>query len=126
MLSAVIACLCLVGLYISAFMLRKQVRGERGAIKEPSVVFTPRASAMGPPNSLLGLLFYLALLLMAPFLSNPIVWMLATVASTLAAALSVYLAYSLLFVTRMPCAYCWTGHVINWLLLGLLIVHARM
>ena len=77
---------------------------------------------MGPPNSLLGLFFYLALLLMTPFLSNPVVWMLATVASTLAAALSVYLAYSLLFVTRMPCAYCWTGHVINWLLLGLLIV----
>ncbi len=122
MLSAAIAFLCLVGLFVSAFMLRKQVRGDRGEIKEPSVVFTPRAKAMGLPNSLFGLLFYFALLLTTPFLSDPFVWMVATAASTLAAMFSVYLAYSLLFVTRMPCAYCWTGHIINWLLLGLLIV----
>jgi hypothetical protein len=28
----------------------------------------------------------------------------------------VVLAYSLLFVTRMPCVYCWTSHVVNWAL----------
>lgn len=122
MLTAAITCLCLVGIYVSAFMLRKQVRGDDGAIKEPSVVFTPRAKVMGLPNSVLGLVFYLALLCMMPFLSNSTVWMFALTASTVAAAFSVYLAYSLLFITRMPCAYCWTGHAINWLLLGLLIV----
>jgi uncharacterized membrane protein len=33
-----------------------------------------------------------------------------------AAATSVYLAYSLLYVTKRACPYCWAGHVVNWLL----------
>jgi uncharacterized membrane protein len=36
-----------------------------------------------------------------------------------AAAASVALAYSLLFITRRACPYCWTSHVVNWMLLGL-------
>jgi uncharacterized membrane protein len=31
----------------------------------------------------------------------------------LAAVSSAYLAYSLAFVTRMPCTYCWSAHAIN-------------
>jgi uncharacterized membrane protein len=33
-----------------------------------------------------------------------------------AAITSLALAYSLLFVTKRACAFCWTGHAINWLL----------
>jgi uncharacterized membrane protein len=121
-LSIVVACLCLVGLYVSSIMLRKHGQGERGELTEPSVVMTATAQATGVPNSLLGLVYYAAVLVMTPFLSHPVIWMIAVVASVLASAFSLYLAYSLLFVTRMPCPFCWTGHIINWLLLMLLIV----
>jgi uncharacterized membrane protein len=103
-------------------MLRKHAQGQRGELTEPSVVMTPRAQATGVPNSLLGLVFYTAMLVMTPLLSHPVIWTIAVVASVLASAFSLYLAYSLLFVTRMPCPLCWTGHVVNWLLLILLIV----
>jgi uncharacterized membrane protein len=116
MLTALIACLAAVGIYVSAQMLRKQLRAERGELIEPSVVTTARAKAMGVPNSLLGLAFYLVVLFATPFLSNHLVWLPVFAASMLAAALSLFLAYSLLFVTRMPCALCWTGHVINCIL----------
>ena len=54
----------------------------------------------------------------------PGVWLAALGASLFAAGFSLYLAYSLLFVTRMPCLYCWTSHAVNWLL-PLLIFGAR-
>lgn len=120
--SAIIAILCLIGIYVSVAMLRKQIRAQRGELTEPSVVETPRATLTGVPNSALGLVFYLFLLALTPFLSGSIVWTIALVATLLAAAMSVYLAYSLLFVTRMPCVNCWTGHVVNWLLLLVLVV----
>jgi uncharacterized membrane protein len=121
-LSIIIACLALAGIYVSAYMLRKQGQADRGELKESSVVMTRTSKATGVPNALLGLCFYSAMLVMTPFLSHPAIWTIAVVAALLASALSLYLAYSLLFVTRMPCPYCWTGHVANWLLLILLIV----
>ena len=54
--------LCAVGLYVSAFMLRKTMRAARGQMLEPSVVATPRARVVGGvPNASLGLLYYAAL-----------------------------------------------------------------
>lgn len=120
MVLALIAVLAIAGIYVSVYMLRKQLRGARGELTEPSVVMTARAKATGVPNSLLGLIFYLAVLAATPFLSIHAVWVVVLGAALLAAVFSVFLAYSLLFVTRMPCPYCWTGHVINWLLLVLL------
>jgi uncharacterized membrane protein len=119
---AVVSLLCLLGLYVSSFMLRKLARGEQGLLAEPSVVMSPRAKASGLPNALIGLLYYGVLLALTPFLHVPLVWTIALAASAVAAAFSVYLAYSLLFVTRMPCAYCWTGHVVNWALLAVFAV----
>jgi uncharacterized membrane protein len=52
------------------------------------------------------------------------VWWAALAAAAAAAAFSAYLAYSLLFVTRMPCVYCWTSHVVNFSLI-LLVALAR-
>lgn len=112
----VITLLCAVGFYASVFMLRKSVRDARGELDEPSVVQTPRAKLFaGVPNALFGALYYPALALVAWFGAGAL--LLAAVAAALAAALtSVYLGYSLLFVTRRSCPYCWTAHTVNWLL----------
>lgn len=83
-------------------------------LKEAScqlVLQTPRAKLFGIPNSLFGITLYLYLLLF--FLGAPLSWALALLATGLAALRSIYLAYSLLFVTRIPCPLCFTSHVIN-------------
>jgi len=103
-------------------MTAKAVRHARGELVEPSVVGQPRARLVGGiPNSVLGLAFYGLMIPAAWFLSVPAVYEAAFIASVAAAAVSVYLAYSLLFITRMPCPFCWTGHVVNWSLLVLVI-----
>jgi len=126
-LHAGIVALCLAGLYVSSFMLRKYVRAKRGQLDEPSVVTSPRAKIGRVPNAMIGLVYYALILLLTPFLSpaHPAVILAALIAALVAAVSSLYLAYSLVFVTRMPCRYCWTGHVINWSLLGLVVVISR-
>lgn len=124
----VVLALCAVGLYVSIFMQRKAMLARTGALVERSVVETPRARVIGGvPNSSFGIAYY-ALLAIASF-AFAIPWVLdvALIASTLAALMSVYLAYSLLFITKMPCVNCWTGHIVNWALLAaLLIAHGTM
>jgi len=118
----ILALLCLAGIYDAAYMFAKQRRIERGELQEDSVVSTPRAKVAGVSNGLIGLVYYCALLIAHPLLGNPIVYDAALTAAVLAGAFSVYLGYSLLFVTRRRCAYCWAGHVINWSLLALLLI----
>jgi uncharacterized membrane protein len=114
-LRAIITILCGVGLYASLFMLRKGTAAARGELTEPSVVQTPRARLFGGvPNALFGALYYpaLALAIWLPLSHRALALLLVPVLA--AAATSVALAYSLLFVTRMPCKFCWTSHAINW------------
>lgn len=119
----VILALCAVGLYVSIHMQRKAMLAQRGELDEPSVVQTPRARAIArTPNSLFGIAYYVLLAVAAFFFSSPAVHTAALIASILAGAMSLYLAYSLLFVTKMPCVYCWTGHVVNWALVAVLVV----
>lgn len=119
-----ITLLCGVGLYTAIFMLNKAQRAARGLLSEPSVVETSRARLLGLNNSLLGTLFYpvLAVLVWAAWATG---WMpvldLASIVAALAAAMSAVLAYSLLFMTKMPCPFCWTAHVTNWMLLILVL-----
>lgn len=114
--------LCAAGVYASAFMARKAGLAARGVLSEPSVVETPRARLFGGvSNAAIGFVYYLALAAALPFLDRPLVWGAAFAASLGAAAMSAYLAYSLLFVTRRPCAFCWTSHAVNWLLAALLL-----
>ena len=114
---AVITLLCGVGLYVSLFMLRKTRRAERGELREPSVVQSPRARLIGgTPNALLGALYYPAFAIAVWFATAPWQLGLLLTISGFAAVVSLALAYSLLFVTRMPCTYCWTAHGINLLL----------
>ena len=90
-----------------------------------SIVFTPRARVFGVPNSLLGQIYYAGLItgLLNGFLwKSPFVWIVLA-ASLLTVALGVYLTYSLLFLTRVPCKLCFTSHAINAVILVLLVSH---
>lgn len=110
----VITLLCGVGLYASLFMLDKTRRAARGELTAPSVVQTPRAHLFGVPNSLLGALYYTALAFAVWFAQRPIEQIALIIATVAAAAASAYLAYSLLFITRRECPYCWASHLVNW------------
>ncbi|HET9030703.1 MAG TPA: vitamin K epoxide reductase family protein [Candidatus Aquilonibacter sp.] len=112
-----ITILCGVGLYTSVFMLAKSGRAARGELTEPSVVQTPRARLLGGvSNAAFGIAYYLLLGLGVWLATQPWQAGLLVAASVAAAAMSVVLAYSLLFVTRMPCPYCWTSHGVNAIL----------
>lgn len=118
----VMTLLCAVGFYASVFMLRKSIRAARGELDEPSVVQTPRATLFaGVPNALFGAIYYPALAIVA-WLGGGAVLLAALAAALAAAATSAYLGYSLLFVTRRSCPYCWTAHGANWLLAAGVIV----
>ena len=115
----VITVLCAVGFYASVFMLSKSIRAARGALTEPSVVQTERAKLFfGVPNSLIGTVYYCALAAVSWTAQSRSVLDGVAAASALAAATSAYLAYSLLYVTRRSCPYCWTAHAVNWALLA--------
>ncbi|MYN65111.1 MAG: vitamin K epoxide reductase family protein [Acidobacteria bacterium] len=88
-----------------------------------SVVFTPSARVFGPPNSLLGQVFYAALLAGAAFgrLADPHWWWLYLGASLVTVGLGVYLSHALLFVLRVPCPLCFVSHGVNAVICGLLL-----
>ncbi len=110
--------LCGVGLYASLFMLGKTWRAERGELHEPSVVQTPRARLYGGvPNALIGALYYPAVAASVWLVRSPVAADVVLAAVAFAALTSAVLAYSLLFVTRRSCPYCWTAHAVNWALL---------
>ncbi len=115
----IITLLCGVGLYASLFMLNKSRRAALGQIEGPSVVKTPREHLFGVPNSLLGAFYYPAIAVAVWFDLGWIAAIVLLAAALFAAATSVALGYSLLFVTRRACPYCWTSHAVNWALLAL-------
>lgn len=90
-----------------------------------SIVFTPRARVFGLPNSLLGQIYYLALSIGIPLglLAEPSVLILYVCASLLTVVLAVYLSYSLLVITRVPCKLCFTSHGINVVIFILLLLN---
>ncbi len=116
-LRAIVTMLCGVGLFASVFMLRKGAAAARGELPEPSVVQTPRARLFGGlPNAALGACYYPALGLAIWLAGDRTEFTVLFLAALFAAGVSAVLAYSLLFVTKMPCVYCWTSHAINWAL----------
>ena len=114
-LEVAITVLCGVGLYASLFMLGKTRRAGLGLLEGPSVVQSPRARLYGGvPNAALGATYYLALAAAVWLVRSRPGALVTLAAVALAAITSVLLAYSLLFVTRRACPYCWTGHAVNW------------
>ena len=89
-----------------------------------SIVFTPRARVFGLPNSVLGQVFYAALLAGAALglLDQPLLLGLYRAGSLVTVALAVYLSYALLFVMRVPCPLCFVSHGINTVIFVLLLV----
>src|SRR3990167_7596433 len=112
---SVILILSLVGLWISIYFTGVFYRWFQPNVfwipqicrlKEEScmtVLGTPRAKLFGIPNSAfgIGLYTYLIINLLIPF---PL--MIALVLLILAVGRSIYLAYSLLFVTKIHCPLC--------------------
>ncbi len=76
------------------------------------VLETPRAKLFGVPNSVFGMGLFLYLIFDQFFFSDiPGLFFLG-----LAVLRSIYLAHSLMFVTKVPCVLCFTSHGINLLL----------
>ena len=87
-----------------------------------TIVFTPRARVFGLPNSVLGQVFYAALVIGA--LTGRFEGGLLTLyllASLVTVVLGAYLTYSLLFLTRVPCTLCFTSHFINLVIFIMLL-----
>lgn len=125
--------LCLLGLWISVYFTGVSYRWFSPNVKwvprfcrlkEAScqlVIETPRAKLFGIPNSVYGTFLYFYLIFfflkrgLAPFgfPELPLPWILGFLGAGLASLRSLYLAYSLLFVTRVPCPLCFTTHGIN-------------
>jgi uncharacterized membrane protein len=82
---------------------------------------TKRASLLGIPNAVFGILLYL--FLAAGILLNWPNWLLVLAASP-AILMSAYLGYSLI-KNHLECRICWAGHFANgtiWLLLVLKLI----
>ena len=75
-----------------------------------TVLGTPRAKLFGVPNSVFGISLYLYLLVGWIISLPPLLTLLLLAVALLR---SVFLAYSLLFITKIPCPLCFTGHAIN-------------
>lgn len=107
-------------------------RRERGkADAEPSgpacrsVFQTPHAHALGLPNGVVGLAFYLMVIALAIARAagaSPLVTEVAAAIALVAVAFSIYLAYLLVFRLRMSCRICHTGNAINVVLAILCIL----
>ena len=89
-----------------------------------AIVVTPHAQVLGIPNSMLGQLYYFAVLLgaLTETLSHQTFEMAYLGASILAVALSLFLTYSLIFMSSTKCILCFSSHIIN-LILFILLVH---
>ena len=123
LLRVVITVLCGVGLYASLFMLAKTRRAELGLLDEPSVVQRPAARLYGGlPNALLGSIYYPAIAVAVWLPIGHILALIVLGIVAFAAITSVLLAYSLLFITKRPCPYCWTAHAVNWSLLVMILL----
>jgi uncharacterized membrane protein len=124
MLSLLIFLLSLIGLWISVYFTGIYYKWFKPDVfwipqvcqlKEENcmtVLGTPRAKLFGIPNSAFGIALYFYLILDL-FLFPPVI---AFIALGFALARSVYLAYSLLFITKIPCPLCFTTHAINLIL----------
>jgi uncharacterized membrane protein len=129
MLRALIFLLALLGLAISTYFTGVAYRlispdtryiprvcrlGEDTCAK---VVDTPRARVLGMPNSLLGMLYYVALMALAVAgTAPPWVELAYRLVAWGTVALGVFLTWSLLFITRVRCVLCFTSHALNLLI----------
>jgi uncharacterized membrane protein len=121
MLHVALMLCCVIGFVVSFLMHRKAAADKAGLLTEASVVQTPRARLFGGmDNAAIGMVYYPAVLIGSFFLGNPVMLVAVVIAGVLAALVSLYLAYSLLFITKMSCPLCMTSHALNFLLVAIL------
>jgi uncharacterized membrane protein len=117
----VIAC-CFVGFLASRTMHAKAEADRRGELRERSVVQTPRARLFGGiDNAVVGLAYYPAVAVASFFFAVPLIRIATLVAAAAATAVSIYLIYSLFFVTKMKCSNCMIAHATNILIMYMLV-----
>ena len=127
-MSIALICLSVIGLMISSYFTAVAYRWVQPDVRWipafcrideqtcASIVFTPQARVFALPNSLLGQLFYVALIAGTFFnwITGPeSIATLYIAASTVTVILGMYLSYSLLFINRVACPLCFTSHGIN-------------
>lgn len=74
------------------------------------------ARLFGVPNSLLGILYYVAIILGATLAVDSGIMSWITYVSWLVVAVGLFLVYSLLFVVKTPCVLCFVSHALNVLI----------
>jgi uncharacterized membrane protein len=93
-----------------------------------AVVQAPYARVFGLPNSLLGLVFYVAVAgwVLTGGIAGArwLAWALVA-ANAVAVTLGFYLIYALRRILHTDCPLCYTAHAINAALLVLLVLSAR-
>jgi uncharacterized membrane protein len=109
----VIVC-CVVGFIASRTMHVKAEADRRGDLREASVVQSPRARLFGGiDNAMIGLAYYPAVATASFFFAVPIIRISTLVAASAAMAVSIYLLYSLFFITKMRCTNCVLANATN-------------
>ncbi len=79
-----------------------------------TVLGFPDAKVFGVPNSLLGNLFYVALLVLVALGPDwRLLWGLSVAAAWLAFLFGLYLIYALVFRIKIACPLCLASHAIN-------------
>jgi len=88
-----------------------------------SIVDSPQARLFGVPNSLLGIAFYLGVLVAAigGLLPSTMLYKVLLAVSLGTVLIGLYLIYSLLAVLKVRCVLCFTGHILNLLILLFLL-----
>jgi len=95
-------------------MHQKAEADRRGELREASVVQSPRARLFGGvDNALIGLAYYPAVAIASFFFSVPIIRISTLVAASAAAVVSIFLLYSLFFITKMRCTNCVLANATN-------------
>ena len=98
-----------------------------------TVVQTPYARVFGVPNSLLGIIYYVAMLVWLPWtgavhFQEELLWLLVgwtcalLLGGVISIVLGIYLVYALRRRLRVDCPLCYAAHAINSALLVLLIL----
>lgn len=77
------------------------------------VVHHPDAAVLGLPNSLLGIGYYLFLILVGIGIDSPTMVLSALLSSWVAVALGVYLVYALFLKIKALCLLCLLSHILN-------------
>ncbi len=89
------------------------------------VVSSPRARLAGIPNSVVGVAWYLwaGSSAAAAMRTGALPFYMATlVAAVASAAVSLFLLWTLRFRLRVHCGFCYMGHLVNFVILGCVLL----